>query len=72
MTDDPKTTKYVAISRSWRSEDTEGWQDRPTVQVVESESAPIKTGLLDANGTPLYRIQDRVPLGFHIRNKSHD
>ena len=32
--------------------------------VVEDEEAPRYTGLLDANGTPLYRTRTREPIGF--------
>jgi hypothetical protein len=33
--------------------------------VHEGESMPQFSGLLDANGTPLYRIPPTVKLGFH-------
>ncbi len=36
-----------------------------SVQVFEADKSPICTGLLDAQGTPLYRIPETVKLGFH-------
>ena len=32
--------------------------------VHEEEAKPVDTGLLDANGTKLYRVQDKPPVGF--------
>lgn len=58
-------TRYVAIRP--RSQ----WDiwDRPapvqtTMTVYETDNEPEKTGLLDANGTPLYRVQDRQKVGY--------
>lgn len=54
--------RYVA----WRSHSEWGWQDRPTTHVIEDDPTPIRTGLLDQHGTPLYRMPERVPLGFDL------
>lgn len=58
------TARYVAM---WISDTHEGWQERPSSQVVESDTTPVSIGLLDASETPLYRIRDRVPFGFQAR-----
>ena len=34
--------------------------------VQEQDKTPVKTGLLDAMGTPIYRIEDVVQLGFAL------
>lgn len=34
--------------------------------VTQEDDAPVKSGLLDAAGRPLVRLQERGPLGFHI------
>lgn len=31
-----------------------------------SDDMPVRTGLLDLNGTPLYRLPDRRPIGFNL------
>ena len=62
------STRYVAIAKppaGHRSYDAEGWQERPSIVAVEDCPSPVKTGLLDADGVPLYWVQERVPLGFH-------
>lgn len=33
--------------------------------VEESCPSPVKTRLFDQNGNPIYRVQDRLPIGFH-------
>jgi hypothetical protein len=35
--------------------------------VTEQERGPVKTGLLDASGQPLYRMPDALPIGFDLR-----
>jgi hypothetical protein len=37
--------------------------------VIESESTPVYTGLLDQNGTKLFRVSDCAPLGFDLSPK---
>jgi hypothetical protein len=32
--------------------------------IIEQDKTPIKTGLVDARGVPLYRVPDSVPFGF--------
>jgi hypothetical protein len=55
--------RYVAIPTLWASE-THVPDARPSCEVFESDPAPIHTGLLTSDGAPIYRVQDRVPLGF--------
>lgn len=63
--------KYVAIAHpaAW-SDSCLSWQDRPTCVVHEDDPAPKPTGLVDASGTPLYRLSERIPIGFHNRFKN--
>jgi hypothetical protein len=68
-------SRYVAIRhlpKTYRTEDDGSWQDRPTIQAIESDPTPVATGLVDASGTPLYRTEERVPIGFHVRSNAHD
>lgn len=61
--------KYLAIPkapRQWQTESDMGWQERPTITVWSEDARLEPTGLVDASGTPLYRLPDRVPLGFHV------
>lgn len=41
--------------------------ERPTLTVYEAAPEPQDTGVLDANGTRLYRVEDREPIGFRVR-----
>lgn len=60
-------TRYVAMARAPKGE-REWWDDpapAPTTQTVYCEDdEPVNTGLYDANGTPIYRVKDRLPIGF--------
>jgi hypothetical protein len=38
--------------------------------VFEQERQAVKTGLLDANGTPLYRIHETLPVGFDLSQRA--
>ena len=57
--------RYLA----WRDEHAEGFQERPSLTVFERDVEPVRTGILDANGTPIYRVEDRAPLGFDMTSK---
>lgn len=48
-------------------EDWDSGGERQTISIYEDDTTPEKTGLLDVNGTPLYRVRDRVPFGFRGR-----
>ena len=59
--------RYVAIARkprSWWAEEDEFSSERRTIDVIEPPHEPIDTGLLDASGVPLYRVNERGPIGF--------
>lgn len=59
--------KYVAIARpkGWANNwDYGAAPSQPTVTVFDREQQPQETGLLDANGTKLFRVEDREPIGF--------
>ena len=38
-----------------------------SVTVFEQENAPVYSGLLNASGEALYKVEERVKLGFHTR-----
>jgi hypothetical protein len=66
------TTRYVALRRApgpraWINDYNETLPAQPTVTVIEGDPAPAETGLLDAHGTPLYRVAEREPIGFRLR-----
>ena len=58
----PKSWGWGTPPKSW------GWGEngtaRPTDIVIEADPTPVHTGLLDANGVPIYRVQERGRLGF--------
>lgn len=39
-------------------------EDRRLTCEIETDDGPIDTGLLDANGDPIYRVKD--PIGFRF------
>ncbi len=49
----------------WR--DMEPGEEALTITVHCEDEAPVRTGLLDVSGAPLYRWPDRVPIGFHVK-----
>jgi hypothetical protein len=69
MTSQPRYVALSAPPRAWDSE-THSWAERPTCQVVEADPTPQATGLLDASGTPLYRLPNRVPMGFQVKGNA--
>lgn len=59
---------YVTRAHSKAAHDGWGYYDsRDSVVVTESDRAPINTGLLNADGTPLYRLTVCEQIGFVIR-----
>lgn len=61
--------RYVAIARprGWDDTDHEGVAAQDYMRnstVWEAERKPEPTGLLDASGTPLYRMPDAKRIGF--------
>jgi hypothetical protein len=67
--------KYVAASQAQRA----WWDDlyhldrRPagydSVVVIEAGADPQPTGLLDAQGNPLFRLVEKAPMGFRASNE---
>lgn len=59
-------TRYIAIKHRPKSWD--GWEDQPPIvqatTIYEADDKPEETGLVDANGTPLYRVKERAKLGY--------
>jgi len=39
----------------------------PPCLVVYEDDSPEPTGLLDAQGNELYRVDEREPIGFRVR-----
>jgi hypothetical protein len=45
------------------------WPENPAapgLTVFEPETHPIPTGILDQNGVPIYRVEQRHPVGFCV------
>ena len=63
-------SRYVAIApRAWSSA-THMVEDRPICTVWETENEPVNTGLLNADGHPLYRMPEPKRIGFIVRGDS--
>lgn len=43
------------------------WKSSGTATVYEAEAKPVDTGLLNAHGVKLYRVEERNPIGFSAR-----
>lgn len=58
--------KYVALRTPPRA--SENWADDQPIfdarTVYEPEPEPVRTGLLNADGTPLYRMPDPKKIGY--------
>jgi hypothetical protein len=57
--------RYVAISRPRPR--AEYYDEGPVIAgqtVIVEDEAPVETGLLDASGTKLYRVADKIRPGF--------
>lgn len=75
MKDGPTTSRpqrYVSIHRSPQQWDSDYGETPLTMTVIDDDVAPQKTGLLDSNGTPIYRVNERAPIGFRARGVPHD
>lgn len=67
--------RYVAIARKPKASYFDGdlgceIHAPEHLTIYEAEDAPRDTGLLDANGTPLYRMSDRQPIGFDLTTRA--
>lgn len=56
-----------APPKAWASMELD-YGDRPTMTVYEDAREPQDTGLLDAAGVRLFRVNDPEPMGFRPRN----
>ncbi|RBP12863.1 hypothetical protein DFR50_11352 [Roseiarcus fermentans] len=61
--------RYIAIHREPQPEqsyvgDYYWGTGRSTIDVIVSERGPRRTGLLDQDGNPLYRLPPHRPIGF--------
>lgn len=57
--------KYVSIAK--RPKASDDWQDQPPVvqaTTVYEADEPENTGILDSNGTPIYRLPERAKMGY--------
>lgn len=54
------------ITRAWQDECRDGWQDRPSCEVFETNAAPVPIGIVDQHGVMICRVEDRVSLGFDL------
>ena len=61
--------RYVTRPKGWQAAYDEYWQERPSCTVMEEDRSPVDTGLLDANGTKLWRVEDREPMGLRLAAK---
>jgi len=59
-------TRYV--TRAWIDDDA-SLEDRETQRTitVHERDGTTDTGLVDAAGVKIYRVADRVPMGFRAR-----
>lgn len=61
-------TRYIAIPnapRAWATDHVNAWGTTPpSCTVHEADPTPQPIGLLDADGTPIYRVQEQVAFGF--------
>lgn len=55
-----------APARAWTSMEID-YGDRPTMTVYEDAREPQDTGLLDAAGVRLFRVNEPEPIGFRGR-----
>lgn len=57
--------RYVSLRTAPRSGH---WSDDvPMIRdltVFETQDEPARTGLLDARGVPIYRVRERIKMGF--------
>lgn len=61
--------RYIALRprAGYDHDSMEAWDDAHGITVFEPDDAPVETGLLDAQGNPLYRVQERAAIGFRVK-----
>jgi hypothetical protein len=57
------------VTRADTGDETFRWwfRDAPhkqSIEAIETDRGPRKTGILDASGRPIYAADDRQPIGF--------
>jgi hypothetical protein len=62
------TVAYIPLARPPRSDASDDvyYEDGPrhTIDVLQAIDAPHDTGLVTADGVPIYRVTQRGPVGF--------
>lgn len=51
----------------------DGWNNDLSVtahEMIITDDSPVPVGLVDAHGHPIYRIAERVPIGFQAPKQS--
>lgn len=61
MTADRYPVEYITRAGGWW--ETRGRESLATT-VYEDDDKPVDTGLINADGTKIYRVRDRQPIGF--------
>lgn len=56
-------TKYITKASAWDDLSADDYEPTRTIAVIVEDDA-VDTGLLNADGTKIYRVRDRVPVGF--------
>lgn len=60
-------TAYVTRpAKAWQNSWFETMSGRPSETVIESDPTPKPIGLVDQHGVEIYRVEDRLPLGFDL------
>ena len=58
----------MTIKNAFQCFDAWGYITMTADHYVESDSRPEKTGLLNAEGVPLYKVKEKLPFGFRGKN----
>lgn len=60
------TARYVSQAARPRRASSDGdlYELQLTLTVHEPDPAPVATGILDAAGVPIFRVETREPIGF--------
>lgn len=56
--------RYVTRPRAVEAGDEYWTEERRTCDVFVPDGKPVDTGLLNADGTSIYRLEVRAPIGF--------
>jgi hypothetical protein len=60
----PVYRAIVTVIDEWGRSQTAGGET-----VIEQDLAPVNSGLVNAQGVPLYRMPTRDPIGFDLRGR---